>query len=284
MGKTFVSLSREDDMIERDDLIIACRELQNHISTDSDDFRRALEDINPNPKAKFNLTDFLVLQAKLRKPPPEIEVALLSLTDDEFQRHAEIFHAYREANPNGTAITTPPELRAVLGQLHHPNIQHPPPMDQVRRLMQNAELDGSRQMHLREFLYILVMIGVGTSDRPRCILLPGASYQDAFRMGFPLKELWELGYDDLVEIRKAGWSAQEVHKAGLAEAWQLRQVGYGAVDLRKIVCKASQLKLAGFSLEELRNAGFSSDFCANAVQFLASIVRRGRMRTLVLPS
>jgi hypothetical protein len=132
-------------------------------------------------------------------------------------------------------------------------------MDAVRRLMQNAELDGSRPMHLREFLYMLVQIGVGTSDRPRCILLPGASYQDAFRMGFPLKELWELGYDDLVQVRKAGWSAHDVQKAGLAEAWQMRQVGYSAGELRKIGCEAKQLKLAGYSMEELRNAGFSSE-------------------------
>jgi len=252
--KVFEILSGEDGTIERDDLTTACRELQSHISTDSEDFRRALEDINSNPKAKFSLTDFLVLQAKLRKTPPEIEVALLSLTDDEFQRHSDVFHEYREAHPSGMGIQAPPELRAVLLQLGHAV-----PMDQVRRLMQSAELDGSRPMHLREFLYILVTIGVGTSDRPRRILLPGASYQDAFKMGFPLKELWELGYDDLVQIRKAGFSAHDVHKAGLAEAWQLRQVGYGAGDLRKIGCEARQLKLAGFSLEELRNAGFSSE-------------------------
>jgi Ca2+-binding EF-hand superfamily protein len=250
--KVFKLLSGEDQTLERDDLVTGCRELQNHIKTDSEDFQKAIEDINPNPKPRFSLMDFLVLQAKLRKPPPEIEVALLSLTDEEYQRFADVFQSHREAH--GVAIQTPPDLRAMLLQ-----VGFPLPMEQVRRAMQNAELDGTRPMHLREFLYILVTIGAGTSDRPRRILLPGASYEEAFRMGFPLKELWELGYDDLMRIKQAGWSPRSVWEAGLAEAWQLRQVGYCAADLRKLGCHAQQLKLAGFSLEELRIAGFSSE-------------------------
>merc|ERR1711972_430448 len=87
---------------------------------------------------------------------------------------------------------------------------------------------------------------------------PGATYEEAFKLGFTLDELWDLGYDDLEQIHRAGWSAGGLLKAGYAEAYQLRQVGYGAAELRKIGCTARQLKLAGFSLEDLRNAGFSS--------------------------
>lgn len=82
---------------------------------------------------------------------------------------------------------------------------------------------------------------------------------EAFKQGFLVEEIWELDYNDLSQIRRAGWSAQNVWKARLGEPYQLRQGGYSAADLRKVGCTAKELKLAGYSLEELRNAGFSHE-------------------------
>lgn len=261
--KVFDILS-DDGMMQRDDLTTACRQLNPHVDTDNEEFRRTLEDTLQDAnasKTKFSLDDFLVLQAKLRKAPPEIDVALLSLTDSEFQRFSGVYGQWKQV---GSAMSSPQELRSVLNQLGHPM-----PLEQVRRLMQNTELDGTRAIELREFLYVLVQLGAGTNDRPRSILRPGASYEEAFNMEISLEDLWELDYEDLVQIRRAGWSAHAVIKAGLGEAWQLRQVGYGADDLRKIGWSAKKLKLAGFSLEELRNAGFSSESLRECVSVLS---------------
>jgi Ca2+-binding EF-hand superfamily protein len=265
--KVFEILSGEDKLISLDDLITSSRQLNSHVDTDSDEFRKALEELNHSTKtkdARYSLTDFLTLESKLRKPPPEIEVSLLSLTEEESKRFSDFYGEWRKAS---IANTTPQELRVVLHQLGHQMT-----LEQVRRVLQNAEVDGSRPIRLNEFLYILVSLGAGTSDRRRCILLPGASYEDAFKLALPLEEIWELGYEDLVQIRRAGWSAQSVVKAGLGEAWQLRQVGYGSSELRKIGMPAKQLKLAGFSLEELRNAGFSHA----ALRDCCSVLSRNR--------
>jgi len=130
-------------------------------------------------------------------------------------------------------------------------------------------LDSSKPMSLHEFLYILVTLGAGSSDRPRRILLPDATYEEAFHQGFSLEELWELGYEDLHKFRRAEWSAHSVVKAGYGEAWQLRQVGYTVSELRKIGLPAKHLKLAGYSFEEMRNAGFSSASLRDCVTTLS---------------
>lgn len=247
--------------MDKDKLLTTSRQLNSHVDTDSEEFARALEEANPTGKLRFSLTVFLVLQSKLRKQPPEIEVALLSLTEEERQRFTDFFVKWQETYPQ---IASAQELRGMLVQLGHPM-----PLEQARKQLQLAEVDTSKAMSLNEFLYILVTLGAGSSDRSRRILLPGTSYEHAFRQGFSLEELWELGFEDLVQIRTAGWSAQSVVKAGLAETWQLRQVGYSAAQLRKIGWSAKQMKLAGFSLEELRNAGYSSAALRECVTMLS---------------
>lgn len=259
--KVFEIMSGEDRIMDKEELTTATRQCNGHIDTDSEEFKRALEDVNPGTKTRYCLDDFLVLQAKLRKPPPEIEVAGLLLTDEEYQRFSEFYRNWRKAS---NANTSPQELQKVLVKLGHSMHEA-----QARRLMQNAELDGTRPITLREFIYILVILGHGSSDKPRRILLPGASYEDAFKLGLSLEDIWDLGYEDLVKIRRAGWSCQSLVKAGLGEAWQLRQVGYSARELRKIGWPAKQLKLAGFSLEELRNAGFSGAALRECVSVLS---------------
>jgi len=244
--------SDEDGLLDREGLTAGCRQLHGSLNVDSDDFKQAVEDVNSNRDEKFSLTDFLVLQAKLRKQPPEVDVAILSLTPEEHERFAQIFRTWQERSRHSGDGVNLAELRQVTGQLGYPVGQ-----DQLKRLIASVELDGLRPITLRDFLFFLVSLGAGSSEKARQILTPGASYETAFKLGFQLEELWELGYDDLLQIRQAGWSAQAVVKAGLAQPFQLRQVGYSAAELRKIGCSAKQLKLAGFSLEELRNTGFS---------------------------
>jgi len=268
--KMFEIMSGDDKMLDNTELTTACRQLNPSCDTDSEEFRKSLEELNPvtSSRTRYGLTDFLVLQAKLTKPTPEIDVALLSLTDDEYGNFSAFYSNWRKASQ---ANTSPHELRIVLHQLGH-NM----PLEQVCRTMLSAELDGTRPITLREFLYILITLGAGTNDKRRRILLPGASYEDAFKQGFGLDVLWDLGYEDLNQIRQAGWSAQSVVKAGLGEPFQLRQVGYGAAELRKLGWSPKQLKLAGFSLEELRNAGFS---CASLRECVTGLVKNRAHRT-----
>jgi Ca2+-binding EF-hand superfamily protein len=242
----------EDDSertIERDDLVSACKKLNSHVNTNSEAFRRAVEDLNVSDN-KYGIAEFLVFQAKLRKQKPEIDVALMSLTDEEEQKYSQLFTEWRS---KCTSNSSAQELRTVLT-----SIGFGVSMEQCRNRLASVELDGSRPIQLREFLYILIHMGVGTSQRRRPILLPGCSYDEAYKHGFTLQEMWELGYDDLYEIKRSGWSVHNVISAGFAEPYQLRQVGYTAGDLRKVGLSAKQMKLAGFSFEELRNAGFSS--------------------------
>jgi len=174
----------------------------------------------------------------------------MSLTHEEMVRFESVFNEWRQrCNSNAS----PSELRAVLQQMGF-NMS----MEQCRNRLASVDLDGSRPIQCREFLYILINMGAGSNLTHRSILLPGASYDEAYKAGFSLHELWELGYDDLVEIKRAGWSVHHVVSAGFAESWQLRAVGWTAGDLRKVGLSAQQLKLAGFSMEELRNAGFSA--------------------------
>lgn len=245
----FEMIKDADGLIDRDEMIAASKELNPHVNTNSAGFRQTLETLNETD-GKFGCNDFLVCQAKLRKKTPEIDIALLSLTEDEHTRFAQLFNQWRENSHNNAS---PQEMKVVLQQIGFHLSVH-----QCRDRLASVELDGSRAIKLNEFLFILINMGAGSSESPRNILCPGASYEEAFKLGFSLEELWELGYDDPAQARGAGWSVHEVVKAGIAETWELRQVGYTAGELRKVGLSAKNLKLAGFSLEDLRNAGFSS--------------------------
>jgi len=252
-----------EKMMDRDDLISSSKKLHIHVNTSSEVFRQAIDDLNITDN-KYSLNDFLLFEAKLRKPKPEIDVALLSLTDEEKQRMAIFFADWRsKSQSNGNAA----ELRLALNQLGM-NIS----AEQCRNRLASLDLDGTRPIQLNEFLYILVNLGIGSCTDERLILNPGATYEGAFKKGMGLQEIWELGYDDLSQIKRAGWSVHNVASAGFAEAWQLRQVGYTAGELRKAGWSATQLKLAGFSLEELRNAGF----CSEALRECCSSLGRHR--------
>jgi Ca2+-binding EF-hand superfamily protein len=247
--KLFDQLADESRLMEREDLIASCKKLHSHVNTSSEVFKQALDDLTAIDN-RYCETDFLLFQAKLRKPKPEIDVALISLTPEEEERFGSIFAEWRSKSQNNCSAQ---ELRIVLGQLGF-NLS----AEQCRNRMGSLDLDGSRPIQLNEFLYLLVNLGLGSSEKHRSILLPGSSYEEGFSKGFSLTEMWELGYDDLAQIKRAGWSVHHVVAAGFAEPWELRQVGYTAGELRKAGLSVTQLKLAGFSLEDLRNAGFSS--------------------------
>lgn len=247
--KLFEVMADENEMIERDDLVSACKKLNSHVNTNTDVFRQAVDDLNVTD-GKYKIDDFLVFQAKLRKQKPEIDVALMSLTEEEVQHFETIFNDWRSKS---TSNASPSELKAVLQSMGF-SIS----MEQCRNRIGSVELDGSRPIKLSEFLYILINMGAGSSSKQRRIMLPGASYEEAFKLGLSLEELWELDYDDLAEIKRAGWSVHNVVSAGFAEPWQLRQVGFTAQELRKVGLSIKQLKLAGYSMEELRNSGFSA--------------------------
>jgi Ca2+-binding EF-hand superfamily protein len=259
--KLFEVMKDENDMIERDDMVSATKKLNAHVNTNAEVFRVAVDDLNVTDN-KYGMPDFLVFQAKLRKQKPEIDVALMSLTSEEEERFAALFKEWREKSH---APASPQELRVVLQSIGF-NIS----LEQCRNRLASVELDGSRPIQLKDFLYIVINLGAGSSQNQRPILLPGSSYDEAFKMGFGLEELWELGYDDLLQIKRAGWSVHNVVTAGFAEAWQMRQVGYTAGELRKVGWSCQQLKLAGFSLEELRNAGFSAEVLRECGSVLGS--------------
>jgi len=247
--KLFEVMAGEDNMIDEDDLVTASKTLHSHVNTNSGPFKQAVDDLHV-ADGRYGIADFLVFQAKLRKQKPEIDVAVMSLTEAEEKRFSGAFKEWREKSQSPAS---PQELRVILQQLGFSLSA-----EQCRNRLGSVELDGSRAIQLREFLYILVNLGAGSSPIQRAILLPGSSYEDAFKLGFALEELWELGYDDLSQIRRAGFSVHDVVRAAFAEPWQLRQVGYTAGELRKAGWSATQLKIAGFSMQELRNAGFSS--------------------------
>jgi hypothetical protein len=142
--------------------------------------------------------------------------------------------------------------------------------ERVEHLMKDLDLNGSRDIELRDFLYCLVNLGAGKQVEKRCLLLPGASYDDAFRVGLPLEELWDLGYDDLAQLRKSGWSCSRIKRAKIATVRELRDAGYSLVELRRAGCAPLELKLAGFSLGDIRVAGFSREAINHCCQTLGA--------------
>jgi len=245
--------SNEDGKLDKDEVLIATRQLGIGQDMDTDQMKQLIEDCPCETKGLFVLMEFLPLLARLRKPPPEIEVALLSLTPEETKHFTDAFYEMRAKE--SSHLTSASDVRNLASHLGFAT-----QVERVRVLMSDLGLDNAHaSMQPREFLYILVSLGAGTSHQPRPLLLPNASYEEAIASGLSLDELWELGYDDVTELRRVGVTPQKVWKAGFAGPSDLRRGGYGALELRKAGATAKQLKLAGFSLEELRQAGFSGE-------------------------
>eukprot|EP00747_Dinoflagellata_sp_TGD_P115781 gnl/TRDRNA2_/TRDRNA2_172238_c2_seq10.p1 gnl/TRDRNA2_/TRDRNA2_172238_c2~~gnl/TRDRNA2_/TRDRNA2_172238_c2_seq10.p1 ORF type:complete len:483 (-),score=60.35 gnl/TRDRNA2_/TRDRNA2_172238_c2_seq10:366-1697(-) len=284
--EVFEALAKgEDGMLGRDGVVAALRKINLKTSIESDNFKKSLEEaMAESPKGGGHLVDlqrFLVLLGKLRKQAPEIDVALMSLTVEERERYTIAYRDWMSVVmserpvksrrvPKG--LVTPIDIVAVVTKLGFQSSEQ-----QVSHILETMAPEGSnappgapQRLELREFLFILVSLGAGSGINPRPLIAPGATYQDAFQAGVSLPDMFELGYDNLLEIRNAGWGAQSLFDAGLANLKQLRQVGYTVSEMRKIGCTAIQLKLAGFSMEELRNGGFSACVLQEAAKTLSN--------------
>eukprot|EP00747_Dinoflagellata_sp_TGD_P115782 gnl/TRDRNA2_/TRDRNA2_172238_c2_seq11.p1 gnl/TRDRNA2_/TRDRNA2_172238_c2~~gnl/TRDRNA2_/TRDRNA2_172238_c2_seq11.p1 ORF type:complete len:478 (-),score=61.55 gnl/TRDRNA2_/TRDRNA2_172238_c2_seq11:366-1682(-) len=279
--EVFEALAKgEDGMLGRDGVVAALRKINLKTSIESDNFKKSLEEaMAESPKGGGHLVDlqrFLVLLGKLRKQAPEIEVALMSLTVEERERYTMVYRDWMSARPRSKMVpkdhVTSSDIVAVVEKLGFQSSEQ-----QVAQILESMAPEGSnrppgapQRLELREFLFILVSLGAGSGINPRPLIAPGATYQDAFQAGVSLPDMFELGYDNLLEIRNAGWGAQSLFDAGLANLKQLRQVGYTVSEMRKIGCTAIQLKLAGFSMEELRNGGFSACVLQEAAKTLSN--------------
>eukprot|EP00747_Dinoflagellata_sp_TGD_P115784 gnl/TRDRNA2_/TRDRNA2_172238_c2_seq13.p1 gnl/TRDRNA2_/TRDRNA2_172238_c2~~gnl/TRDRNA2_/TRDRNA2_172238_c2_seq13.p1 ORF type:complete len:487 (-),score=68.37 gnl/TRDRNA2_/TRDRNA2_172238_c2_seq13:631-1974(-) len=283
--EVFAALARkEDGMLSREGVIAALRQINVKTSTEGDKFKKALTEAIAETSGGGQSVDmqrFLVLVGKLRKQAPEIDVALMSLTVEERERYTIAYRDWMSVVmserpvksrrvPKG--LVTPIDIVAVVTKLGFQSSEQ-----QVSHILETMAPEGSnappgapQRLELREFLFILVSLGAGCGVNSRPLIGPGATYQEAFEVGASLRDMFELGYDSLVEIRKAGWGAQSLFNAGLANLKELRQVGYTVPEMRKMGCTAIQLKLAGFSMEELRNGGFSACVLQEAAKSLSN--------------
>lgn len=257
--KLFYFLDTDSDgFLDEDQVLKSVKELSPHVDAESEDFRALLEGL-AGPRAEgeptlYSLDAFLLLHARVRKKPLEVSVAVLNLSEEETARYTQAFQNWRASERGGSTN----ELYQTLSHLGHPMTS-----EALKRQLVEVEADSVKTLTLPQFLVMLVKQGVGTSTQLRRIPRPGATYDECFERGFTIEELWELGYDDVAQFRASGWNAHEVLKAGIAEPYQMRQVGFDAMELRRVGCSATQLKLAGFSFQALRNAGFSAEVLAD---------------------
>mmetsp|Transcript_96995 Transcript_96995/g.278725 ORF Transcript_96995/g.278725 Transcript_96995/m.278725 type:complete len:459 (-) Transcript_96995:81-1457(-) len=262
--------SDQDGLLTEDDVLTGLRQLSHQVNADSEEFREIIAQVsgeNAAEEHQFTLDDFLAVQAQVRRAPPSCEAAAYSLSEAEIEKYEESFQKWRATRQHPDFVS-PQELKAFLGTL---GLQTA--WSQTKDILEELELESIARLESKHFLYLLVRLGASSCTRPRSVLRPGSSYEDAFKLGFKLEDLWELGYDDLVLIRKAGWTAQHVLSAGLAEPCELRKVGYGARDLRHVGLESMVLRLAGFTLDDLRNAGFSSAVLRECARFTGSASR-----------
>jgi len=268
--KVFAFLDTDKDgLLTREQLITGSKQLSDalklkaNVDPNSAEFQKHLSETFTESESdgQVGLESFLIFQAKIQKVPPDIDVALLSLTPEECNAYSEVFYAHDDDN-SGTMDAS--EIQKVFAKLGKPLSN-----EEVRDMIKEISMDDAGEISLKEFLYLFVNLGAGTAEPLRVFLTPGATYEEAFSIGYDLEQLFELGYDDVGAMRKAGWGANCVWKAGIADALALRQVGYSASDLRKCGCSAQQLKLVGYSLEELRNAGYSSQVLRECCKNLA---------------
>lgn len=242
--------SDNDGLLDEEGMFMGLRQLNPHVNVDMEEFRGILGKLAIEDKNLFPLEDFLVLQAKFQQQPPALEAALLSLTPKEREKYERAFAEWREARGSAPG---PQELQKLLNQMGHETSP-----EVVSSKLGELELRG-QQLEVQHFLYIVVSLGAGTCERLRPVIKPGATYEEAFLAGMKVEELWDLGYDDLPRLKQAGYSAQALHRARMADVKQLRKLGYAAIDLRKSGVAASEMRQAGYALDELRNAGFSAE-------------------------
>lgn len=244
-----------DGFLDQEGLIMGLQQLNPGASIDQEKLRGMLASLEGVGERHFPLKDFLLLQAKCRRPPPAVDAALLNFTPAEREKYERGFMEWRDTrDPRSPPAASPQELRALLGQLGHPV-----PLEQVSHFLEELHVERGQPTEVIHLLFILASIGAGSCVQQRPMIWPGSSYDDAREMGFPLDELWDLGYDDLALITKAGYSAQEMYRNELADVAQLRRLGFRAAELRKSAISARELSAAGYSLAELRNAGFSAE-------------------------
>lgn len=217
---------------------------------DAEDFERMFREIDLDGSGFVDVDEFLVLMSKLRRPRPQVNAAVYSLSEKEQQKFGKIFRTFDTTGDGNMGLSELHQLFAQLGFGF--------PLEQTRALLAEVDVDGSGEIELDEFFFLLVKLGLGSEVKLRNILGPGDTYEDAFKLEVPLSELWDLGYDNLPKLREAGWSAQSLHKAGFGELLDFRRAGFPAESLRASGWSAQDLKLAGYSLAELRIAGFST--------------------------
>lgn len=212
-------------------------------------FAAIFREIDMNDSGTIDFGEFLVLMMKIRKPVPQISCAWLHLTEAEQKKFGDVFHAF-DKGVKGLDAKELSEIFRALG--------FPADLQRTLEIVEEMDADSSGQMELEEFFFMLVRLGAGTARRTRVLLHPGATYEDAFKMGISLDLLWDLGYDDLRRLREAGWGPQELHAAKMGNLLDFRQAGFTASELRKAGWHAKDLKLTGYSTAELRIGGFSA--------------------------
>lgn len=214
------------------------------------EFDEYFKQIDADGSGQIDLEEFVTLMAKLRKPVPQIDAALLHLTDAEVDRFRQIFNI---SDVNGGGTLTTHELHALFE-----NLGYSFPLAHTNLMVQEVDIDNTGTIDFEEFLFLLVKLGAGSAMKQRVIMKPGGTYEEGHEMKVPLDQLWDLGYDDISKLREAGWSAQELVEAEMASLLDLRRHGFTASDLRRGGWKARDLKLAGYSMSDLRVAGYSA--------------------------
>lgn len=214
------------------------------------DFEKYFKEIDKDGSGKVDLEEFTCLMAKMRKSVPQVDAALLHLTEEEKERFKMIFTTF-DIGGGGTLNTH--ELHNLFEKLGYCLS-----WAQTQKMVHDVDLDNTGTVDLGEFLFLLVKLGAGSAVKTRVIMRPGGTYEEAHGMQVPLSQLWDLGFDDVARLREAGWSPQELHEAQMASILDLRRSGFTASELRRAGWNAKDLKLAGYSMSDLRVAGFSA--------------------------
>jgi Ca2+-binding EF-hand superfamily protein len=233
-----------------------------HLTSREAEFDALFKEIDADNSGKVDMEEFVALMAKMRKPLPQTDAAMLHLTDVEKERFKMIFKTF-DIGGGGTLSTH--ELHNLFEKLGYCI-----PLSHTNKMVQEVDMDGSGTVDFEEFLFLLVKLGAGTATKQRVIMRPGGTYEEGRQMKVPLDQLWDLGYDDISRFREAGWSAQELIEGEVAGLLDLRRNGFTASDLRKAGWKARDLKLAGYSMYDLRIAGFSAEALRRCTKGLLS--------------
>lgn len=244
--------SDNDGFLDEEGVLLGTQQLNPHLTIEVEDIKDVLADLTCEHAPKYTMIDFLALQAKVQPPTPAVDAALLSLSDEERDKFERTFVEYRDSK--GTAPMTAQEIHGLVVNLgFEPSIEH------VTQIFDDMTLDRTQPLEINQFLYTMVVVGAGTVVKKRPIIHPGSTCLEAAKLDYPLEELRDLGYDDVEEMRRAGYTASEIQRNDLADLPKLRQLGYSANELRKGGSSAKDLVLAGYQIHELRGAGFSPE-------------------------